>query len=161
MDVEDLWARTIETARASGVVEPGDLVVLVAGTAVNLSGSTNVIKVDVAWSRRPRGRRSGRPRRERPCMRLRPTRLLALGAIVRAGLLYWKPLHTYMHTREELDRRQAEVAKLQQQQAAARAADRAVGSGHVLVREARRLGLVKPGEQLYIVRGIPAWRQKH
>ena len=34
-------------------------------------------------------------------------------------------------------------------------------SGHVLVREARRLGLVKPGEQLYIVRGIPAWRQKH
>ena len=32
----------------SGVVEPGDLVVLIAGTAVNLSGSTNVIKVDVA-----------------------------------------------------------------------------------------------------------------
>ena len=48
VDVEDLWARTIETARASGVVGPGDLVILVAGTAVNLSGSTNVIKVDVA-----------------------------------------------------------------------------------------------------------------
>ena len=48
VDVEDLWARTIETARASGIVEPGDLVVLIAGTAVNLSGSTNVIKVDVA-----------------------------------------------------------------------------------------------------------------
>jgi pyruvate kinase len=48
VDVEDLWERSIETARASGVVHPGDLVVLVAGTAVNLSGSTNVIKVDVA-----------------------------------------------------------------------------------------------------------------
>lgn len=48
VDVEDLWERTIETARASGVVETGDLVILVAGTAVNLSGSTNVIKVDVA-----------------------------------------------------------------------------------------------------------------
>ena len=48
MDVDDLWTRTIETARALGLVEPGDLVVLVAGTAVNLSGSTNVIKVDVA-----------------------------------------------------------------------------------------------------------------
>jgi pyruvate kinase len=48
VDVEDLWRRTIETARASGIVEPGDLVILVAGTAVNLSGSTNVIKVDVA-----------------------------------------------------------------------------------------------------------------
>jgi pyruvate kinase len=48
VDVEDLWTRTIETARASDLVEPGDLVILVAGTAVNLSGSTNVIKVDYA-----------------------------------------------------------------------------------------------------------------
>ena len=48
IDVDDLWRRTIETARESGVVEPGDLVVMIAGTAVNLSGSTNVIKVDVA-----------------------------------------------------------------------------------------------------------------
>ena len=47
-DVDDLWTRTIETARDSGAVEAGDLVVLIAGTAVNESGSTNVIKVDVA-----------------------------------------------------------------------------------------------------------------
>jgi pyruvate kinase len=47
-DVEDLWARSIETARASGAIESGDRVVLTAGTAVNLPGSTNVIKVDVA-----------------------------------------------------------------------------------------------------------------
>jgi pyruvate kinase len=47
-DVEDLWARSIETARQSGVVDPGDRVVLTAGTAVNLPGSTNVIKVDIA-----------------------------------------------------------------------------------------------------------------
>src|SRR6185437_2462841 len=46
VDVEDLWARTIETAREAGVVNSGELVVLVAGTAVNLSGSTNVIKVE-------------------------------------------------------------------------------------------------------------------
>jgi len=36
-----------------------------------------------------------------------------------------------------------------------------VGSGEGLVREARRLGFVKPGEQLFIVRGIAAWRRKH
>jgi pyruvate kinase len=47
-DVEDLWARSIETARNAGVVDPGDRVVLTAGTAVNLPGSTNVIRVDVA-----------------------------------------------------------------------------------------------------------------
>ena len=47
-DVEELWSRTIATARDAGLIDHGDLVVLVAGTAVNLSGSTNVIKVDVA-----------------------------------------------------------------------------------------------------------------
>jgi len=47
-DVEDLWARSVETARSAGSVETGDRVVLTAGTAVNLPGSTNVIKVDIA-----------------------------------------------------------------------------------------------------------------
>ncbi len=47
-DVEDLWARSLEAARNAGTVDPGDRVVLTAGTAVNLPGSTNVIKVDVA-----------------------------------------------------------------------------------------------------------------
>jgi pyruvate kinase len=47
-DVEDLWARSLELAIKSGVVEPGDRVVTTAGTAVNLPGSTNVIKVDIA-----------------------------------------------------------------------------------------------------------------
>ena len=46
--LEELWERTIETARAAGVIKTGDLVALIAGTAVNLSGSTNVIKVDTA-----------------------------------------------------------------------------------------------------------------
>ncbi|HXG75372.1 MAG TPA: pyruvate kinase [Gaiellaceae bacterium] len=47
-DVEDLWRTSIEAAREAGIVAPGDRVVLTAGTAVNIPGSTNVIKVDVA-----------------------------------------------------------------------------------------------------------------
>ena len=45
-DVEDLWARSLEAARRSGLVAPRDRVVITAGTAVNIPGSTNVIKVD-------------------------------------------------------------------------------------------------------------------
>jgi pyruvate kinase len=45
-DVEDLWLRSLEAARASGFVEPGDRVVLTAGTAVNRPGATNVIRID-------------------------------------------------------------------------------------------------------------------
>src|SRR5512133_264093 len=43
-NVEDLWTRSLEQALKSGVVESGDRVVTTAGTAVNLPGTTNVIK---------------------------------------------------------------------------------------------------------------------
>jgi len=47
-DVDDLWRSSIEAAREAGIVATGDRVVLTAGTAVNIPGSTNVIKVDIA-----------------------------------------------------------------------------------------------------------------
>jgi pyruvate kinase len=47
-DVDDLWQRSIDAAREAGIVSAGDRVVLTAGTAVNIPGSTNVIKVDTA-----------------------------------------------------------------------------------------------------------------
>jgi hypothetical protein len=77
-------------------------------------------------------------------VRLKPTRLVALGGIVLIAFLYWRPLHAYVHTKHELQTRQAEVHTLRVEQA-----------------RLRRLGLVKPGEQLFIVKGIPAWRRKH
>ena len=46
-DVEDLWSRSIKAAKDSGLIDSGDTVVITAGTAVNIPGSTNVIKVDV------------------------------------------------------------------------------------------------------------------
>jgi pyruvate kinase len=47
-DVEELWARSLEAARETGIVVEGDLVVITAGTAVNTPGTTNLIKVDYA-----------------------------------------------------------------------------------------------------------------
>jgi pyruvate kinase len=46
-DVEELWRLAVEAAREAGIVESGDRVVITAGTAVNIPGTTNVIKVDV------------------------------------------------------------------------------------------------------------------
>jgi pyruvate kinase len=46
--VEELWSMSVRAARDAGLVETGDRVVITAGTAVNLPGSTNVIRVDVA-----------------------------------------------------------------------------------------------------------------
>jgi pyruvate kinase len=47
-DVEDLWSRSLEAVRERGIVASGDRVVITAGTAVNIPGTTNVIKLDVA-----------------------------------------------------------------------------------------------------------------
>ena len=47
-DVEELWATSIAAARGTGIVEAGDRLVITAGTAVNIPGSTNVIKVEIA-----------------------------------------------------------------------------------------------------------------
>jgi pyruvate kinase len=47
-NVEELWARSLDAARETGIVDKGDLVVITAGTAVNTPGTTNLIKVDYA-----------------------------------------------------------------------------------------------------------------
>ena len=47
-NVEDLWRSSIDAALDAGLVQPGDRVVITAGTAVNIPGTTNVIKVDIA-----------------------------------------------------------------------------------------------------------------
>jgi pyruvate kinase len=47
-DVQDLWSRALETSLENRIVSPGDRVVITAGTSVNMPGSTNVIKVDIA-----------------------------------------------------------------------------------------------------------------
>ena len=94
-------------------------------------------------------------------LRLRPTRLLALGGIVLVAFLYWKPTQTYLHTNHELQARKAEISALRAEKAQLERRIPQAGTGGQLVREARRLGLVKPGEKLYIVRGITTWRKHH
>jgi cell division protein FtsB len=93
--------------------------------------------------------------------RLKPTRLLALGGILLVGFLYWKPTHAYLRTKHERDTRLAEVAALRAEKAKLERKIAQADTGPQLIREARHLGLVKPGEQLFIVRGIPAWRKHH
>jgi cell division protein FtsB len=91
-------------------------------------------------------------------LRLRPTRLLAIGAIVLVTFLYWRPLHSYLRTKHELQATDAQVAALRAERAALMRKIARAGTSPELIRQARRLGLVKPGERLFIVRGIAAWR---
>lgn len=94
-------------------------------------------------------------------MRLRPTRLLAIGAVALVAFLYWKPLHSYASTKNELEVRRSQVAALEAEKAKLERKIALAGTSAELIRQARLLGDVKPGERLFIVRGINAWRKAH
>jgi hypothetical protein len=93
--------------------------------------------------------------------RLRPTRLLAIGGLTLVAFLYWKPTQTFFHTKQQLDIRRAQVQGLREEKVRLQKQIVQAGTSEQLVREARRLGLVKPGERLFIVKGISAWRKHH
>jgi len=86
-------------------------------------------------------------------------RLVVLGVACLIGLLYLQPIRSYVKTRDVLASRQAEVHALQLEQRTLRRRVAESTNGVALLREARRLGLVRPGERLYIVKGIDAWQR--
>lgn len=107
-------------------------------------------------------KRVKKPARRR-ARRSLPTVLLRwcmVGALVFVTFLYYKPLTTFLDTREQLAVRRAEVAELREERQ--RLEDRLARSAttDVLAREARRIGYVRPGERLFIVKGIPEWRRE-
>jgi len=97
-------------------------------------------------------------RRKRPPRSSLALRWLAVGALVLVGLLYYRPVRAYLDRSNTVAARQAQVDALAQRHAALERRLRYVGSQAAIAREARRLGYVKPGERLFIVKGIPAWR---
>ena len=99
-------------------------------------------------------RRSPRQRR-----RLRAVWLLALVGV--AVYLYYRPLASYVETRRDLAARQAEVEALRTIRAGLAQRLESSTSLEAVEREARRIGYVRPGEQLFVVKGIPDWRRKH
>jgi cell division protein FtsB len=94
-------------------------------------------------------------------LRLRPTRLLAIGALLLVAFLYWKPMHSYARAKHDLQVRRSQVQALQTEKTRLEQKIARANTTPELIREGRRLGLVRPGEQLFIVRGISAWRRNH
>jgi cell division protein FtsB len=96
----------------------------------------------------------------RPPVSTLARRWSAVAAIVIVGYLYYHPLRTYLAARHELASRRAEVAQLAAQKRELTRRLAATTSLGALAREARELGYVRPGEHLYIVKGIEAWKKR-
>ena len=101
------------------------------------------------------GRRTRRLRIGRRRLRL----LWAVAIIGVSVYLYYRPIASYLETRNDLATSRADVESLRLVKAELEL--RLVNSTSVdsIEREARRIGYVKPGERLFVVKGIPAWRK--
>jgi hypothetical protein len=86
-------------------------------------------------------------------------RWLAVGALVLVALLYYRPVKAYVDARGQLGQHQQMVQKLQADKARLQHRLGSSTSIATLAREARALGYVRPGERLYIVKGINYWRK--
>ena len=66
---------------------------------------------------------------------------------------------TYVSTHRTLVQRDAEVGGLRTERRTLERKLADTATDTALVREARRLGYVKPGEKLFIVKGVETWRK--
>jgi hypothetical protein len=88
-------------------------------------------------------------------------RWLAVGIVVFIAFLYSQPLRSYLSARNSLAERTQEVRLLRAQKLRLQRRLAEGDTPEALTREARRLGYIKPGERLFIVKGIGAWRRAH
>ena len=97
----------------------------------------------------------------RPPLATLARRWLAVVLVVVIGYAYYHPLRTWLETRHELTSRRAEVSHLAGEKRELQQRLQFSASSDALAREARRLGFIRPGEHLFIVKGIQAWKKAH
>jgi cell division protein FtsB len=88
-------------------------------------------------------------------------RWLAVAVIGFVAFLYLQPLRSYFSTRDALAQRAQEVRLLRDEKVRLQQRLVEADTPEALTQEARRLGYVKPGERLFIVKGIADWRRLH
>jgi cell division protein FtsB len=108
------------------------------------------------------GKPTAKARTRQARARIGRRRLRLLWAVALVGIvvyLYYRPIASYLETRHELAARRTEVENLSVVRSELDL--RLVNSTKAdsIEREARRIGYVKPGERLFVVKGIPAWRK--
>jgi cell division protein FtsB len=85
---------------------------------------------------------------------------VAAAGLALVGFLYYQPVRSYIRAQAALDERTAEVRRLTAERTDLRRRLALDGTPAALLREARRLGLVRPDERLFIIKGIGAWQRE-
>jgi cell division protein FtsB len=100
-------------------------------------------------------------RSRRPPAATLARRWLAVALIGLIGYAYYHPLRSWIETRHELQSQRSAVAQLAAQKHELQQRLQSNASLDSLARQARQLGYIRPGEHLFIVKGIKAWLKAH
>jgi cell division protein FtsB len=92
--------------------------------------------------------------RRRPSRSKLVLRWAALAVLVLIALAYIHPLTSYRHAQAEVAQRRAAIAALERTNTGLATELTNASKSEFVVREARRLGIVRPGEHLFIVKGV-------
>ena len=98
---------------------------------------------------------AGRPDGSSPIRWDRIGRALIIGVCLLIAVLYIRPLVSIVSARGEAADRRSEVQRLQVVNDRLTKRVEALKSPAALEIEARRLGMVKPGERAYVIKGLP------
>ena len=98
--------------------------------------------------------------RRRPSRSKLALRWAALAVLVLIGLAYVHPLTSYRHAQAEVAQRRSAIATLERTNADLAMQLTNASKTEFVVREARRLGIVRPGEHLFIVKGVGTSRER-
>jgi cell division protein FtsL len=99
-------------------------------------------------------------RRRRPSRSKLAIRWLGAAILVAIALSYIHPLTSYRHARQEVRDRQASITALERDNAQLTKKLMDTGKSEYVIREARRLGLVREGEHLFIVKGVGSLEER-
>jgi cell division protein FtsB len=103
-----------------------------------------------------RGRRRASNRPSKSALALR---WIGVAVLLVVAVGYVQPLRAYRQAEDDVAARRAQVERLEQRnERLERQLDEA-GTNEFIERSARRLGLVKPGERLFVVTGLDQWNR--
>lgn len=102
-----------------------------------------------------RGRRRASNRPSKSALALRWIGIVVL-LVVAVG--YVQPLRAYRQAEDDVAARRAQVDRLEQRNVRLEQHLEEAETNEFIERSARRLGLVKPGERLFVVTGLDRWK---
>ena len=87
-------------------------------------------------------------------------RIALLVVLLGVLALYVKPVLSWWSTRQESQKRGAEVSVLEAENQRLRKRRAELKDPRMLEQEARQLGMIKPGERAFVVEGLPKQRRR-